>query len=222
MSEISDKIFNNVGVHIKLEDPDDFMVVRETLSRIGVSPKGKNILYQSCHLIHKNDIYIVAHFKELFSLDGLPSNISEEDIKRRNMIVKLLEDWELLEIIDKEKVKEEMRDPAVAYQLGQYLSEYEKQVIQDKVQVRTVVMNRLMQISQDEDNKVALKALELLGKASDLFTERSEITITHQSSAELKEALREKIRVLMQMNTIDATPKSVKLTNQLNDEITDV
>lgn len=123
---------------------------------------------------------------------------------------------------DKEKVKEEMRDPAVAYQLGQYLSEYEKQVIQDKVQVRTVVMNRLMQISQDEDNKVALKALELLGKASDLFTERSEITITHQSSAELKEALREKIKVLMQMNTIDATPKSVKLTNQLNDEITDV
>lgn len=123
---------------------------------------------------------------------------------------------------DKEQVKKEMRDPAVAYQLGQYLSEYEKQVIQDKVQVRTVVMNRLMQISQDEDNKVALKALELLGKASDLFTERSEITITHQSSAELKEALREKIRVLMQMNTIDATPKSVKLTNQLNDEITDV
>ena len=106
MSEVSDKIFNNVGVHIKLKDPDDFMVVRETLSRIGVSPKGKNILYQSCHLIHKNDIYIVAHFKELFSLDGLPSNISEEDIKRRNMIVKLLKDWELLEIIDKEKVKD--------------------------------------------------------------------------------------------------------------------
>jgi hypothetical protein len=123
---------------------------------------------------------------------------------------------------DKEQVKKEMRDPVIAYQLGQYLSEYEKQVIQDKVQVRTVVMNRLMQISQDEDNKVALKALELLGKASDLFTERSEITITHQSSAELKEALREKIRVLMQMNTIDATPKSVKLTSQLDSEITDV
>jgi hypothetical protein len=64
---------------------------------------------------------------------------------------------------DKEQVKKEMRDPVIAYQLGQYLSEYEKQVIQDKVQVRTVVMNRLMQISQDEDNKVALKALELLG-----------------------------------------------------------
>jgi hypothetical protein len=63
MSEASDKIFNNVGVHIKLFDEEDFMVVRETLSRIGVSPKGKKVLYQSCHLIHKNGVYIVAHFK---------------------------------------------------------------------------------------------------------------------------------------------------------------
>jgi hypothetical protein len=84
------------------------MVVRETLSRIGVSPKGKKVLYQSCHLIHKNECYIVAHFKELFALDGLPSNVSEEDIKRRNAIIKLLEEWELLEIVDKEKVKDRM------------------------------------------------------------------------------------------------------------------
>jgi len=108
MSEASDKIFNNVGVHIKLFDEEDFMVVRETLSRIGVSPKGKNILYQSCHLIHKNGVYIVAHFKELFALDGLPSNVSEEDIKRRNAIIQLLEEWELLEIIDKEKTADKM------------------------------------------------------------------------------------------------------------------
>jgi hypothetical protein len=108
MSENSDKIFNNVGVHVNLFDPEDFMVVRETLSRIGVSPKGKKILYQSCHLIHKNDVYIVAHFKELFALDGLPSNVSEDDIKRRNAIIQLLEDWELLEIVDKQKVKEKM------------------------------------------------------------------------------------------------------------------
>jgi hypothetical protein len=108
MSETSDKIFNKVGVHVKLFDDEDFMVVRETLSRIGVSPKGKKILYQSCHLIHKNGVYVVAHFKELFALDGLPANTSEEDIKRRNAIVKLLEDWELLEIVDKEKVKEKM------------------------------------------------------------------------------------------------------------------
>lgn len=108
MSEISDKIFNNVGVHIKLLDPEDFMVVRETLSRIGVSPKGKKILYQSCHLIHKNDIYIIAHFKELFALDGLPSNVSEDDIKRRNTIINLLADWELLEVVDKEKITDKM------------------------------------------------------------------------------------------------------------------
>lgn len=108
MSEASERIFNNVGVHIKLFDEEDFMVVRETLSRIGVSPKGKNILYQSCHLIHKNGVYIVAHFKELFALDGLPSNVSEEDIKRRNAIIQLLEEWELLEIIDKEKTADKM------------------------------------------------------------------------------------------------------------------
>lgn len=108
MSEISDKIFKGIGVHVKLFDSEDFMVVRETLSRMGVSPKGKKLLYQSCHLIHKNDVYIIAHFKELFALDDLPSNVSEEDIKRRNLIIQLLKDWELLEIIDAEKVKEKM------------------------------------------------------------------------------------------------------------------
>jgi hypothetical protein len=92
----------------------------------------------------------------------------------------------------------------VALKIGAYLSEYEKQVVDDKVQVRTVVVNRLMEISQDEDNKVALKALELLGKASDLFTERSEITITHKTSDELKAAIKERIQLLMQnpMKTI--------------------
>ena len=108
MSEVSKKIFNDVGVHVKLFDPEDFMVVRETLTRMGVSPKGKNILYQSCHLIHKNDVYIVAHFKELFALDGLPANISEDDIKRRNAIIQLLEDWELVEVVDKEKISDKM------------------------------------------------------------------------------------------------------------------
>jgi len=108
MSDVSKKIFNDIGIHIKLLDEEDFMVVRETLSRIGVSPKSKKVLYQSCHLIHKNNVYIIAHFKELFALDGLPSNTTEEDLKRRNAIVQLLEDWELLEVIDKEKIKEKM------------------------------------------------------------------------------------------------------------------
>lgn len=108
MSDASKRIFNDVGVHIKLFDDEDFMVVRETLTRMGVSPKGKNILYQSCHLVHKDGVYVVAHFKELFALDGLPSNVSTEDIQRRNAIVKLLEDWDLLEVIDKEKIKDQM------------------------------------------------------------------------------------------------------------------
>jgi hypothetical protein len=108
MSDNSDKVFKGVGVEIKLQDPEDFMVIRETLSRIGVSPKGKNILYQSCHLIHKNEVYIIAHFKELFSLDGLPSNVTEEDIKRRNAIVSLLEEWDLLDVVDKHKIEDKI------------------------------------------------------------------------------------------------------------------
>jgi hypothetical protein len=108
MSDISKRVFNDVGVHVKLFDDEDFMVVRETLSRIGVSPKGKKVLYQSCHLIHKDNVYIIAHFKELFALDGLPSNISEDDIKRRNAIINLLKEWELLEVVDEDKIKDKM------------------------------------------------------------------------------------------------------------------
>jgi hypothetical protein len=105
--------------------------------------------------------------------------------------------------------------PGVAYKLGGYISEYEKQVVADKVQVRTIVVNRLMEISQDDDNKVALKALELLGKASDLFTDRSEITITHQTSDELKAAIKERITQLMQATTIKAKTKTESRLDQL-------
>ena len=111
--------------------------------------------------------------------------------------------------------------PGVAHKLGGYISEYEKQIVADKVQVRTVVMNRLMEISKDEDNKVALKALELLGKASDLFTERSEVTITHQTSSELKAALKERIEQLMQIQKIDHKTKTETRLAQLNN-VTDV
>ena len=105
--------------------------------------------------------------------------------------------------------------PGVAYKLGGYISEYEKQIVADKVQVRTIVMNRLMEISQDEDNKVAIKALELLGKASDLFTERSEITITHQTSDELKAAIKERIGQLMQATQISNKTKTESRLDQL-------
>jgi hypothetical protein len=108
MSNLSKNVFKGVGVIVKLLDEEDFMVIRETLSRIGVSPKGKNILYQSCHLVHKDGTYVIAHFKELFALDDLPSNVSEDDIKRRNAIINLLEEWDLLEIVEKEKTKDAM------------------------------------------------------------------------------------------------------------------
>jgi len=114
-----------------------------------------------------------------------------------------------------------LTNPGVAYKLGGYISEYEKQIVADKIQVRTIVMNRLMEISQDEDNKTALKALELLGKASDLFTERSEITITHQTSDELKAAIKERITQLMQATTINAKTKTESRLDQLK-HVTDV
>jgi hypothetical protein len=108
-----------------------------------------------------------------------------------------------------------MNQVGVAIRLGGYISEYEKQVVADKIQVRTIVVNRLMEISQDEDNKTALKALELLGKASDLFTERAEITITHQTSDELKAAIKERIAQLMQMQKLDTKNKTETRLSQL-------
>lgn len=104
MSELSDRVFKGVGVHVKLFDDDDFMIIRETLSRIGVSPRGKNRLFQSCHVLKKNDVVIIAHFKELFALDGLPTTTTKEDLERRNAIIDLLEEWELLEVIDEDKI----------------------------------------------------------------------------------------------------------------------
>jgi len=95
-------------IEVTLEEKDDFLKVRETLTRIGVASKKDRTLYQSCHILHKQGRYYIVHFKELFALDGLPSNVSEEDIKRRNAIVKLLEDWELLEVVDKQKIENKM------------------------------------------------------------------------------------------------------------------
>lgn len=114
-----------------------------------------------------------------------------------------------------DKKEAALKQTGVALALTGYINEYEKQVVADKVQVRTIVMNRLMEISQDEDNKVALKALELLGKASDLFTERSEITITHQTSDELKAAIKERIAQLMLSTQVNAKTKTEKRLDQL-------
>lgn len=87
-------------VEVTLNEQDDFLKVRETLTRIGVASKKDKTLYQSCHILHKRGQYYVVHFKELFALDGKPTDITENDLARRNAIVKLLQDWELLTIVN--------------------------------------------------------------------------------------------------------------------------
>ena len=93
-----DDIFKGIGVEIDLAEQDDFLKVRETLTRIGVSSRKEKVLYQSCH--------ILLNFKELFSLDGKPSNISENDIQRRNAIANLLEEWGLVKILNKKLLED--------------------------------------------------------------------------------------------------------------------
>ena len=86
-------------LEIGLKEPDDFLKVRETLSRIGVASRKEKKLYQSCHILHKQGRYFIVHFKELFALDGKNTNLTENDISRRNTITKLLLDWGLVNII---------------------------------------------------------------------------------------------------------------------------
>ena len=92
-------------VEVTLKEKDDFLKVRETLTRIGVASKKDRIIYQSCHILHKQGKYYIVHFKELFALDGKPTDISENDLSRRNAIVKLLEDWDLVKIINPDKAQ---------------------------------------------------------------------------------------------------------------------
>jgi hypothetical protein len=93
-------------VEVKLIEEDDFLKVRETLTRIGIASRKEKILYQSCHILHKQGRYYIVHFKELFALDGKPSNFSEDDKARRNTIVNLLAEWGLIDLINPAKSKE--------------------------------------------------------------------------------------------------------------------
>jgi hypothetical protein len=103
------KEFFNIDVEgyfpleVTLVEPDDFLKVRETLSRIGVASRKDKILYQSCHILHKQGRYFIVHFKELFALDGKQADLTDNDIERRNTIAKLLSDWGLVDILDKER-----------------------------------------------------------------------------------------------------------------------
>jgi|TARA_B000000532_G_scaffold244016_1_gene241976 hypothetical protein len=91
-------------VEVGLKEPDDFLKVRETLTRIGVASRKEKKLYQSCHILHKQGRYFIVHFKELFALDGKKANLSLNDVQRRNRIVQLLSDWGLVSINAKETI----------------------------------------------------------------------------------------------------------------------
>ena len=90
-------------IEVTLDQQDDFLKVRETLTRIGIASRKDKTLYQSCHVLHKQGKYYIVHFKELFALDGKPANFDEADIARRNTIAKLLSDWGLIKLVDASK-----------------------------------------------------------------------------------------------------------------------
>ena len=94
-------------VEVKLKEDEDFLKIRETLTRIGVASRKDKTLFQSCHILHKQGKYYITHFKELFCMDGKPSNFTEDDISRRNSIANLLAEWGLVELVDPDK----SRDP---------------------------------------------------------------------------------------------------------------
>jgi len=93
-------------VEVKLKEDEDFLKIRETLTRIGVASRKDKTLFQSCHILHKQGKYYITHFKELFSMDGKPSNFTEDDISRRNSIANLLAEWGLVELVDPDKSKD--------------------------------------------------------------------------------------------------------------------
>ena len=93
-------------IEVRLGEEDDFLKVRETLTRIGVASRKDKTLYQSCHILHKQGKYYIVHFKELFALDGKPTDFSDEDKGRRNTVVKLLSDWGLIAVVDPVKIED--------------------------------------------------------------------------------------------------------------------
>lgn len=109
-------------VEVKLNKEDDFLKVRETLSRIGIASKKDKTLYQSCHILHKQGKYYIVHFKELFLLDGKQSDFSDEDIARRNTIANLLHEWELLDLVDEKKTE----TPTIPISLVKIIAHKEK------------------------------------------------------------------------------------------------
>lgn len=98
-------VFNGLGVEIDLKHAEDFLKVKETLTRIGIAAEGSKRLYQSCHILHKRGRYSIMHFKELFALDGKEKTFTDEDIARRDYIVGLLRDWNLVDIVHEDVIQ---------------------------------------------------------------------------------------------------------------------
>ena len=106
MNELDNTWHPEKMLEVQLKEPDDFLKVRETLTRIGVASRKDKKLFQSCHILHKQGRYFIVHFKELFALDGKFANFSENDLERRNTIASLLADWGLVTILNKEDVQD--------------------------------------------------------------------------------------------------------------------
>ena len=101
MNELLDTL-----IEVRIGEEEDFLKIKETLTRIGVASRKEKKLYQSCHIFHKQGKYYIVHFKEMFAIDGKPSNFSDEDKGRRNKIIELLQDWGLLKVLESDKIKE--------------------------------------------------------------------------------------------------------------------
>jgi len=93
-------------IEVRIAEEEDFLKIKETLTRIGVASRKEKKLYQSCHIFHKQGKYYIVHFKEMFAIDGKPSNFSDEDKGRRNKIIELLQDWQLLKVVESDRIKE--------------------------------------------------------------------------------------------------------------------
>ena len=109
MSVVQEPVVNwtpSMMVEVILNEPDDFLKVRETLTRIGVASRKEKKLYQSCHILHKQGHYFITHFKELFALDGKHANLTVNDVQRRNRIIQLLADWGLITVVDASKIQD--------------------------------------------------------------------------------------------------------------------
>jgi len=124
-------------LEISIKKPDDFLKIRETLTRIGVSSRTEKKLWQSCHILHKRGKYYIVHFKEMFALDDLPTSIDSDDIGRRNTIASLLEDWGLLKIVNKEKITDRNTIASLLEDWG-LLKIVNKEKITDRVPVNKI------------------------------------------------------------------------------------